>query len=114
MEENYIFSLIAVFLFGLVFLKKETPLSLDQKVKNNLSDRKRKSSNQTAVDKYLQDKKEEFPQNEVSGVARYLADKKIDSPGSGVDKYLAQQTVSENKIAKENASSVEKYLNNRD
>lgn len=110
MEENYILSLIVVFLFGLVFVKKETPLSLDSKAKKYSSDRNRKSSSLSGVDKYLQD---ELPQDEVSGVARYLAGKKLDSPVSGVDKYLEQQTVQTRKTVEENASGVEKYLNKR-
>jgi hypothetical protein len=109
MEENYLISLIVLaFCYGLVFFKKETRISLEPETKKYSLDKK--VSGLTGVDKYLQDK---FPQIEDTGVAKYLASKEQGSPVSGVSKYLAQQAAETKQSVKENASGVEKYLNNR-
>lgn len=132
MEENYLITLVVVFLFGFVLFKKDSKKSSDtannmppsvkkrdlnvsgvarylQDKQGNLS-----QSKLTGVSRYLESKEEQEPENlvVVSGVAKYLATKE-DAPVSGVSKYMARQSIQAKKIAKENVSGVEKYLNNR-
>ena len=132
MEENYLISLIVFFLFSFVLYKKDgkkpgyTANNLRPSVKDrasNVSGVARYIQNQqqdlsqsklTGVSKYLESKEEQETEKlvVVSGVAKYLATKK-DAPVSGVSKYMARQSIQAKKIAKENVSGVEKYLNNR-
>ena len=133
MEENYLYALFVVFLFSLVFLKKE------KKPVASLYKAKVVSKNDTAgasgVAKYLQKQETEVLQSKVTGVAKYLQEKEIlndvkaeslaisgvakylatkkETPVSGVGKYMARKAIHAKKMAKENVSGVEKYLNNR-
>ena len=132
MEENYLFSLIVFFLFGFVLFKKDsksssyTDNSLRPSVKESDSgvsgvarylQNKQGDLSQsrlTGVSKYLESKEEQETESQVvvSGVAKYLATKE-EASVSGVSKYMAKQSIQAKKIAKENVSGVEKYLNNR-
>ncbi len=70
----------------------------------------------TRVSQYIQEKEDLNVEKEesltLSGVAKYLETREEDSPVSSVSKYVARKTLHEKKIAKENVSGVEKYLNN--
>ncbi len=114
MEENYIIGLVVAFLFGFVLFKKDKSapaLEFKKEVKSY-----RDSSGVTGVAKYLQEKEaliaEQTQKPVVSGVAKYLANRE-ETPVSGVSKYMARQAVHAKKMAKENVSGVEKYLNSR-
>jgi len=130
MEENYLVALIMAFIFGFVLLKKDKSLATD------VSTSKAKSyggaSGETGVAKYLNQHQAEV---KVSGVAKYLQEKQLledekaeslvvsgvekylasknQQPASGVSKYMAKKAIYAKKMAKENVSGVEKYLNNR-
>ncbi|GEM_PF-3383179 len=130
MEENYIIGLIVLFVFSFVLFKKDKTSDVsvsEPEVKsyrdssgatgvarylNNHDDSVRVSG----VAKYLQEKEALNAEHEeslvVSGVAKYLANRE-ETPVSGVSKYMARQAVHAKKMAKENVSGVEKYLNNR-
>lgn len=134
MEENYLIGLIVSLLFGFVLFKKENNVSVDtQKTKPSSSNVE--ASGLSGVAKYLHKQKGELLQSKVTGVAKYLQEKEIlnsvnteslaisgvakylatkeEAPVSGVSKYMARQAIYEKKIAAENVSGVEKYLNNR-
>lgn len=72
----------------------------------------------TRVSQYIQERENLNVENEesltLSGVAKYLETREEDFPMSSVSKYVVRKTLQEKKIAKENVSGVEKYLNNRD
>jgi len=130
MEENYIIGLIVFFIFSFVLFKKDKTADVSvskPEVKsykdssgatgvarylNNQDD----STRVSGVAKYLQEKEALNAEHEenlvVSGVAKYLANRE-ETPVSGVSKYMARQAVHAKKMAKENVSGVEKYLNNR-
>ena len=132
MEENYLISLFVFFLFGFVLFKKDSKKS-GYTANNKRPSVKERASNVSGVARYLQDKQDNLSQNKLSGVSRYLESKeeqvseslvvvsgvakylatKEDAPVSGVSKYMARQSIQAKKIAKENVSGVEKYLNNR-
>ncbi len=132
MEENYFIGLIVLFVFSFVLFKKdkssaETISSPDVKsnrgnagatgVARYLKNHDDQASNKVSgVEKYLQEKEALNTQHAeslvVSGVAKYLANRE-ETPVSGVAKYMARQAVHAKKMAKENVSGVEKYLNNR-
>ena len=134
MEENYLISLIVFFLFGFVLFKKDSkkssytnndlrPSPSVKKSASNVSGVARYLENKqgdlsqsklTGVSRYLESKGEQEPEIQVvvSGVAKYLATKE-EASVSGVSKYMARQSIQAKKIAKENVSGVEKYLNNR-
>ncbi len=132
MEENYIFSLIVFFLFGFVLFKKDSKSS-SYTANNKRPSVKERASNISGVARYLQDKQDDLSQSKLTGVSRYLESKeeqeqenpvavsgvakylatKEEVPVSGVSKYMARQSIQAKKIAKENVSGVEKYLNNR-
>lgn len=132
MEENYLISLIVFFLLGFVLFKKESksPDSTANKLRPSV---KKTDSNVSGVARYLQNKQEDLSQSKltgvskylesraeqeteklvvVSGVAKYLATKE-EATVSGVSKYMARQSIQAKKVAKENVSGVEKYLNRR-
>ncbi len=134
MEENYLLGLVVLFFLSVVFLKKEKKSDVDiynaAVASNNDS-----SIASSGVTKYLQKQEAEILQNKVTGVAKYLQEKEIqnvveaesiaisgvakylatkeETPVSGVGKYMARRAIQAKKIAKENMSGVEKYLNNR-
>jgi hypothetical protein len=132
MEDNYIIGLIIVFLFGFVFFKKDksTPVNASNAETKSYhkssattgvarylkSHDELASSKESGVEKYLQAKEALYAESSealaVSGVAKYLANK-AQTPVSGVSKYMARQAIHAKKMAKENVSGVEKYLNNR-
>lgn len=133
MEENYLIALIMAFLFGFVLLKKDK--KADDEASTSDARSYRKASGETGVAKYLNQQQGELPQAKVSGVAKYLQEKellniekqeslaisgvekylasKTQTPVSGVSKYVAKKEVYAKKMAKENISGVEKYLNSR-
>lgn len=131
MEENYLIGLVIAFLFSFVILKKDgggsksedetyrrasgsSESGVAKYLRNQEGDDS--STKVTGVAKYLQEKEllhaEETNASSVSSVAKYLASK-AETPISGVSKYMARQVVQSRKIAKENISGVEKYLNNQ-
>ena len=135
MEENYLLSLFIAFIFGAMFFKKDskTQTEVITSTRSYVSD----SSKLSGVDKYLQSQKDDLLLSEVSGVEKYLENKQnLDNSGeqqeqsisgvarylsskddvmvSSVSKYMAQQAIQANEMAKLNVSGVEKYLNNRD
>jgi len=128
MEENYIIALVVVFLFSFVLFKKDkTPAESASKPATNktyrdssgatgvaryLNNQNDSSNDVSGVAKYLQAKEALNAEVAVSGVAKYLANRE-ETPVSGVSKYMARQAVHAKKMAKENVSGVEKYLNNR-
>lgn len=133
MEDNYIIGLIVLFLFSFVFFKKDKSTSVTASKAEPKSyrdssgatgvarylkshDDELASSKESGVEKYLQAKEalnaERSEALAVSGVAKYLANK-AQTPVSGVSKYMARQAIHAKKMAKENVSGVEKYLNNR-
>lgn len=132
MEENYLIGLVIAFLFSFVILKKDgggsksedetyrraSGSSAESSVAKYLRNQEGDDSSTkvTGVAKYLQEKEllhaEETNASSVSSVAKYLASK-AETPISGVSKYMARQVVQSRKIAKENISGVEKYLNNQ-
>lgn len=133
MEENYLVGLFVCLLFGFVLFKKDNKTTAD--ISKNESSSHRDNSNVTGVAKYLKDQQDAVMQSKVSGVAKYLQEKelleisntensavssvakylakKADAPVSGVSKYMARQAVHAKRMAKENVSGVEKYLNAR-
>jgi len=132
MEENYILGLIVFFLCSFVFFKKDKSTAETVSKPEVKSYRDNSGSTGVAkylkahdeqvsievsgVAKYLQAKEalnaEETEALAVSGVAKYLANK-AETPVSGVSKYMARQAIQAKKMAKENVSGVEKYLNSR-
>lgn len=133
MEENYIIGLIVLFLCSFVLFKKDksTPETVSKpEVKSyrdnstttgvarylKAHDDEQVSAEVSGVAKYLQAKEalnaEQTETLAVSGVAKYLANK-AETPVSGVSKYMARQAIHAKKMAKENVSGVEKYLNSR-
>jgi oligoendopeptidase F len=131
MEENYIIGLMVIFLFSFVLFKKDktaTEAVSKPAIKsreNNfgatgvaryLNNQDDASNEASGVAKYLQAKEalnaEIAESTAISGVAKYLANR-AETPVSGVSKYMARQAVHAKKMAKENVSGVEKYLNNR-
>lgn len=111
MEENYLIGLFVAFIFSFVLFKKDSTASTDTTVKQPKVSRD--TSGVTGVARYLQEKQgSDAASTPVSGVAKYLAGKES-APVSGVSKYMARQAINAKKIAKENVSGVEKYLNNR-
>lgn len=135
MEENYLLGLFVMVIFSFVLFKKENKVPVQPDEKQRVSVSSANSSNATGVSKYLkeqekndlntnvsgvekyllekQEQSNEQAQNSVvSGVAKYLASK-AETPVSGVSKYMARQAIQAKKIARENVSGVEKYLNNR-
>ena len=133
MEENYLISLFIFFLFGFVLFKKDSKKSGYTANNKRPSVKKERASTVSGVARYLQDKQDDLSQSKLSGVSRYLESKeeqeseslvvvsgvakylatKEDAPVSGVSKYMARQSIQAKKVAKENVSGVEKYLNNR-
>jgi len=131
-EENYIISLIVFFLFGFVLFKKDSKNS-SYTANNKRPSVQERASNVSGVARYLQDKQDDLSRSKLTGVSRYLESKeeqepenlvvvsgvakylatKEDAQVSGVSKYMARQSIQAKKIAKENVSGVEKYLNNR-
>ena len=131
MEENYLISLFVFFLFGFVLFKKDSKKS-GYIANDKRPSVKERASNVSGVARYLQDKQEDLSRSKLTGVSRYLESKdeqepenlvlvsgvakylatKEDAPVSGVSKYMARQSIQAKKIAKENVSGVEKYLNN--
>lgn len=135
MEENYLIALFVVFIFSFVLFKKDSKAAAENN--SNVKQRKvcRDTSGVTGVAKYLRKQEGLVSQNNVTGVARYLQEKqglavadaessavsgvakylagKEKTPVSGVSKYMARQAIQAKKMAKENLSGVEKYLNNR-
>jgi len=131
-EENYLISLFIFFLFGFVLFKKDSKKS-GYTANNKRPSVKERASTVSGVARYLQDKQDDLSQSKLSGVSRYLESKeeqeseslvvvsgvakylatKEDAPVSGVSKYMARQSIQAKKVAKENVSGVEKYLNNR-
>lgn len=134
MEENYLISLFVFFLFGFVLFKKDSKKS--SYTDNNLRPSpsvKKSASNVSGVARYLQNKQGDLSQSKLTGVSRYLESKEEQEPESqvvvsgvakylatkeeasvsGVSKYMTRQSIQAKKIAKENVSGVEKYLNNR-
>ena len=132
MEENYLISLFVFLLFGLVLFKKDSKKS-SYPTNSKRPSVKEGASNVSGVARYLQDKQDDISQSKLTGVSRYLESKeeqgsenlvvvsgvakylatKEDAPVSGVSKYMARQSIQAKKIAKENVTGVEKYLNNR-
>lgn len=129
MEENYLFGLIVVFLFGFVFFKREKNISVNTSPQKHSFHEK--ASGSTGVAKYLQNQQDAL-QTRVTGVAKYLQEKEIlevdnsesaisgvakylanieEVPASSVSKYMAKQAVQAKILARENVSGVEKYLN---
>jgi hypothetical protein len=128
-------ALFISFLFGFVFFKKENKVPENRDDKRQSSYLDTSSSGNTGVDKYIQNQQDDLLQNQVTGVSRYLQGKKVlnvekaeniaisgvakylskkeETPVSGVSRYMARQTIQAKKIAQENVSGVEKYLNNR-
>lgn len=121
-------------MFGFDFFKKEKKSPIETKRRVATSSRKG-SSDESGVEKYLkqqlvadkkitrvsqyiQEKEDLNVENEesltLSGVAKYLETREEVSPVSSVSKYVVRKALHDKKIAKENVSSVEKYLNNRD
>ena len=133
MEDNYIIGLIVLFLFSFVFFKKDK--SVPETASKSGVKSYRDASGATGVAKYLKSQNDEMASSKVSGVAKYLQAKedldaehaeslvvsgvakylanKEETPVSGVSKYMARQAIHAKKMAKENVSGVEKYLNNR-
>ncbi len=133
MEENYIIGLIVLFIFSFVIFKKDK--SAVETASKSVVKSYKDTSGTTGVARYLKNQGDEQLANEVSGVAKYLQVKealnaeleeslvisgvakylanKEETPVSGVSKYMARQAVYAKKMAKENVSGVEKYLNNR-
>lgn len=130
MEENYLIALVMAFLFGFVIFKKDKSPVVDGSRSSAKSyggasgetgvakylNQQQGETKVSGVAKYLQEKQllaeEKAESQVVSGVAKYLASKNQE-PVSGVSKYMARQAVNAKKMAKENVSGVEKYLNNR-
>lgn len=134
MEENYLLALFISFLFGFVFFKKENKIPRN-KDKMRLSSHVDASLGGTGVEKYLQNQQDGLMQDQETGVSKYLQDKEVlnvektenlvisgvarylskkeETPVSGVSRYMARQTIQAKKIAQENVSGVEKYLNNQ-
>jgi len=132
MEENYLLGMFVVIIFSFVLFKKEDKVSAEPTRKKSFSSN---SSDVTGVSKYLRNQQKEDLSSKVSGVAKYLLEKeeqinahaqnssvsgvakylasKAEAPVSGVSKYMARQAIHAKKMAKENVSGVEKYLNNR-
>jgi len=135
MEENYLVGLFVLFIFSFVLLKKDKELVEAPRNKRNTSTDTSSSSNVTGVAKYLRNQENNDSNTKVSGVEKYLLEKeelsiaqaqdsvisgvakylasKSETPVSGVSKYMARQAIYAKKMAKENVSGVEKYLNNR-
>ena len=137
MEDNYLVGLFVLFLFSFVLFKKEkkTTIAIRTPKKLRSSSLQIQTSDVTGVAKYLQNQQDEVMQSKVTGVAKYLQEKEVldfenteslavsgvakylaskeETPVSGVSKYMARQAIYEKKMAKENVSGVEKYLNNR-
>ncbi len=133
MEENYIIGLFILFIFSFVLFKKDK--SAVEVASKSIAESRQNISGTTGVARYLKSHGDEQLANEVSGVAKYLQAKealgaeleeslavtsvarylanKEETPLSGVSKYMARQAVYAKKMAKENVSGVEKYLNNR-
>jgi len=131
-EENYLISVFVFFLFGFVLFKKDSKKS-GYTANNMRTPVKERASSVSGVARYLQDKQDDLSQSKLTGVSRYLESKeeqepenlvvvsgvakylatREDAPVSGVSKYMARQSIQAKKIAKENVSGVEKYLNNR-
>jgi hypothetical protein len=133
MEENYLFGLVVFFLFSLVILKKEKKpvVGIYKPAVASNND----SSSASGVSKYLKKQEAEILRSQVTGVAKYLQEKEIlnvvktdslaisgvakylatkeETPVSGVGKYMVRKAIHAKKMAKENVSGVEKYLNNR-
>ncbi|MFW5443897.1 MAG: hypothetical protein ACKE51_06300 [Methylococcaceae bacterium] len=137
MEENYLFSLFVIAIFGFVLFKKDkTQVTTNTSTtKKRVSNRQVSGSSSSGVAKYLQNQLDKSMESKVSGVAKYLQEKeqldvenaesqvissvekylasKQQATVSGVSKYMAKLAVHQKKMAKENVSGVEKYLNNR-
>lgn len=135
MEDNYIIGLVIIFILSFLVFKKDksAPVTANSARKDVKS--YRDSSGATGVAKYLKNQEGDVASASVSGVAKYLQEKeaqnaekeensavsgvakylasKEETPVSGVSKYMARQAVHAKKMAKENVSGVEKYLNNR-
>jgi len=130
MEENYLIALVMAFLFGFVLLKKDKSSVTGVSTSNAKTyggasgetgvakylNQHQGEAKVSGVAKYLQEKQlledEKAESLVVSGVEKYLASKN-QQPVSSVSKYVAKQAVHAKKMAKENVSGVEKYLNNR-
>ena len=133
MEENYLIGLIACFLFAFVLFKKENKVAIE--IHKSVPSSNVETSEVSGVARYLQKQGDELLQSKVTGVAKYLQEKEIlsdvntenlaisgvakylatreEAPVSGVSKYMARQAINAKKKAAENASGVQKYLNNR-
>lgn len=129
MDENYLFVLVFLGLISAVLFKKEKKISLDNRDEKH-SSLHHSSSTGTGVSRYLQSQQHDavpevtgvarylkekegvMAENAVSSVAKYLASKEETSI-SGVSKYMARRAVQAKRLAKENVSGVEKYLNRR-
>ncbi|MCK5120506.1 MAG: hypothetical protein KAQ91_00910 [Methylococcales bacterium] len=113
MEENYLIGLFVAFIFSFVLFKKDSTASTEDTTERQQPKVHRDTSGATGVARYLQEKQgSDIASPAVSGVAKYLAGKE-NAPVSGVSKYMARQAIHAKKMAKENVSGVERYLNNR-
>lgn len=112
MEENYLLSLIVLFFFSFAFFKKNPENKAISETAKNISDNK--NDDLTGVEKYMQNKQGiSLEVCSETGVEKYLSIKENDSSVSGVNKYMAQQAILAREKAKNSATGVEKYINNR-
>ncbi len=128
MEENYLVSVFLAFLFGFILFRKEKSASCYSETQTQS---KQRSSEVSGVSKYLQNRQGDSQQlssvsrylasieqtaleadQQPTGVAKYLAGKQVVET-SGVSKYMAKKAIAEQDRARNNISSVEKYLKNR-
>ena len=132
MEENYLIGLVVIFVVWFLFFKKKSAVSIENSIESiiqptvdtsvsgverYLNKQCPTSTNLSGVARYLQEKQDseivvDTENTTLSGVAKYLVGKES-VPVSSVSKYVARQAIHAKQTAKNNASGVEKYLNNR-
>ena len=142
MEDSYLFGLFVPLVLGFVFFKKGNPTVVEadvapKPIRKVAAVKVDSHSGETGVSKYLESQRSEALESQLSGVEKYLQERddlnddqpsedlvesgvakylavKTETSMSGVSKYVVRQAIHTKKIAKENVSGVEKYLNNRD